>query len=1400
MAVSRRWHSVRPSEFAHEQQALDLLRKHLPDRSPFLAWSNFEFIAEDGSVNEIDALILGSDCVWLVEIKHWAGCIGGNQTTWTVTSPTGRIRHEENPLLLTNRKARKLKSLLQRQAAFRRVSVPYIQAAVFLSEPGCELSLDKIAAQHVYLDPAAAERESAPSIVNLFHDGSAHVDPARAVTHDTARAFARAMDQLGLRKRAHTQIVGDYRLTRLITENDSYQDWEAQHQRVKDDLKRIRIFTHARGAAAAHKRERKHVAQREYELLRDFQHEAILTPRQLTECELGPALVYDFDPEAQRLDHLLGADTTPPDIGTRLETVRYIAEALAYAHKRGIQHRALSPWTIELQADRPVLRDWQSGTSAADGSSVSHSRMTMHAGQEAGLIADPQAAVYVAPEVIAGQGYDPVAIDIFSLGALAYAIFSRQHPAANVDELLEKCSNGTGLLLSAVLDGAPDSLQDLIQLATDPNPDQRPSTVSEFLAMLDQVEDELTTPDPIVGANPADASKGDLLSGGFRVLRRLGSGSTSWALQVEHEAAPAEGDGPVQGILKVAKSPEHNQRLLAEAETLQNLTHSNIVRCYGTFEIDGAVAIFMEQAGDRTLGRRLREQGPLSLDLLERFGDELLSALVYLERQGVNHRDIKPENIGVGENRKRALTLKLFDFSLAQAPTSNIRAGTPPYLDPFLRLRKPPRWDLQAERFAAAMTLHEMATGTLPLWGSAGQDPVSSEEPVSLDEEKLDPSIRSGLAVFFRRALERDPRQRFDNADDMLMAWKSVFRHIDQTTLDPTDPGTDLAEIDIAPGTSLAELGLAPRTLNAAERIGATTVEELLGLPGIRFWRNRGISQRITRELRKLRDQLQKQLSQDPTLAAERPEQRSINRLVDSLTGIQLGNEEAEVLRHWLGLATTSTDSPSTSLGLCSRIDVAEATGSSRSSVEATIDKAARRWARNSWMTALRDELSAFLQLREFAATLHEAATHLLARHGCTVSGNAARLQQTCAVLQAALEVEAARQSARFALYRGAHSTLLVATPELGGGAPSTERAKYALELGRQASMLAATDPLRSARQVAQALAQVQAPPQDQPMSPERQLRLAQATAPGVALSSRLELYPVGMPAERALRLGANSLLGASRLTVPDLQQRIASRFPQAQPLPGRPQLDELLASIDFPLHWQDSEGNQPGRYVARAAPTGLTSHQTTLRRFTTTALPAASADPQTQTALDFDATMQRALASGRVLMVTAELAYLQRAAAELQQQHDLAPVSLERLLLNAMRSAAAAAGADWQVVLRADAASHNSPDWRRLRDLVQRVLPQVAQQILQDQRPLLVQHLGPLVRYGQPALIQQLRDAAADGSQPARILLLPGDADRAPVLDGTALPVITPADWAHLPRAWLENRHRATPPVKTPA
>ena len=121
----------RASEFPWERDALDWLRDQLPEADPWLAWSNLEFIDEDGRVNEVDALVLAPGALFLVEeSKAVAGVLAGDARTWTWTTE-GREYTADNPLYLANRKCKRLASLLRRQPSFirSRERLPWVEPA-----------------------------------------------------------------------------------------------------------------------------------------------------------------------------------------------------------------------------------------------------------------------------------------------------------------------------------------------------------------------------------------------------------------------------------------------------------------------------------------------------------------------------------------------------------------------------------------------------------------------------------------------------------------------------------------------------------------------------------------------------------------------------------------------------------------------------------------------------------------------------------------------------------------------------------------------------------------------------------------------------------------------------------------------------------------------------------------------------------------------------------------------------------------------------------------------------------------------------------------------------------------------------------------------------------------------
>ena len=888
------------------------------------------------------------------------------------------------------------------------------------------------------------------------------------------------------------------------------------------------------------------------------------------------------------------------------------------------------------------------------------------------------------------------------------------------------------------------------------------------------------------GVHPLDARPGDMLEHGFLMERRLGKGSTAVALKVDHD------DGG--GVLKVALDPSLNDRVRREGELLYTLSHPNIVKFFRHVELSGHEALFMAMAGAEnksgtyTLADRIREEGRLSLDLLERFGSQLLSVVQWLEERGISHRDLKPDNIGVSASgTDKSLGLMVFDLSLADTPSENIRAGTPPYLDPFLRLRKPPRWDVYAERFAAAMTLHEMATGSLPGWGDGLTDPNLVEDEVTLEVESFDPSVRPVLSEFFTKALARNHPVRFDSAEAMRRAWDRCFEAIDLPTKGDEE-GTDLpGDLEgVTRETPLLALGLSPRLLNALDRLGAHTVAEIVDLPRIRLYRNKGVGQRIVKLIRELSERLAERLAdrgrtpvstttdQGDEFPIE-PSVWSIDLLASKLVSSKTSDEEARFVRGVLGLGDNLDPFPTHG-------DVAESLGASPTEIASAVRRARDRWSGQAWMAPLRETVAELAAKHGGIMTARELAEALAATRGSTETGDA-RLRRSGAVVTAALETESDRSDSRFLLHRhgapGGGRALVLATESLDStlSASAEARAEWVRELGRLADEIAATDPLLPPARVTEVLAGA-TPPTGMPLlEPARIQRLAVESAEHAAVSSRGELYPRGMSEIRAAKLGASSLVGPTKLSSSEIRRRVASRYPEARPLPERPQLDDLLESAGLKLEW-DGQG---GVYRSSAMRSSYESS-------TSSAAMATSTDDGGLDADALDERLKRVVDTRGFLALSISPRNLAGVEQRLETMLELTPFSLEAGLIRHMRSLAEELGACWEVVVAADAEPPGSKERRLLAQLVRRAVPGLADEIANAPEPLLLTRPGLLARYRQLEPLAEVQEACQRGTAPAaRVLCIAADATMSmPVIDGHALPVVLTAAWTRPNRTWL--------------
>ncbi|NYF54063.1 BREX system serine/threonine kinase PglW [Tunturiibacter gelidoferens] len=1408
---ARRWNQFAESQFAHEREALEFLRDILPDRDPIFLYSNFEFIADDGSVNEIDTLVVTQAGVFLVELKSRGGIVTGNRHLWD-WEKDGRTITVDSPLVLANSKARKLASLLDKQRVFRGDRAPWIEALVFLSAPGISVRLPESERMRVCeREPRDKRAGILPALLQRDYYGN---ESARRPQIDlsAARRVAKALDEAGIRPSQRQRRVGDYVLQELIEENPlfAYQDFKAEHPTTKT-TRRVRLYTVA-GKDKATRESVRRAALQEFQILESLDHPGILRALDFNEHELGPAILFRREPDELRLDHYLRQRGTTLTLDIRLSLVRQITDAVRYAHTHRVVHRTLSPKSILVvhpDSDRPEVRlfNWQAGrvlaTSSNSGSPSSRTS-TLHPSQ----YSEESTLVYLAPEsVLDPRGRDPMA-DVFSLGAIAFHVFSGRPPAASATELNQTLSEHKGLPLGAALDGVTPRLQELIREATAPDLLLRTESAADLLAGLDEFEEELTRPPQEAPADPLEAKPGDMLLHSLRVLKRLGGGTNAVALLVQR------GDEIL--VLKYARKAKDSHRIEEEFRTLAELRYQLIVDAKEILSFpDGNSGFLMEYAGewDRkkeptkgdeprrdTLARELKAVGRLSLEFLSRFGEDLLQVVQYLERKGIAHRDLKPDNIGIKEYGKK-LHLKVFDFSLSNAPLDNVRVGTPPYLEPFLQLRN--RWDTAAERYSAAVILYEMATGITPRWGDGQSAPHLIEAEATIDSDLLEAPVRQGLNDFFRRSFQRNPGNRFDNATDMLIAWQGVFHSASAVDSRLSDPGAqERALQNLRPDTLISQLGLSTRALNTLDRLGILRAEELAAEAPGKFSNLRGVGNKTRREIMDLTGKLRTKLPQPaiPGRSAAPPSTPETSRdeasgpmSVDALTSLlipvessQSGKVSHKILAAFLELEDSATGVPQ----YPTQSQIAEKLGKSRAYVGQIITKGRDRWRRSiPALTPVRTELAEFLEAEGGVAQIGELAQYLLTSRGSDVTEPLARYR-AAAVVRASIEAEKLSESCRFEERRHGN-VFLVARSETPFGESALD---YAEALGKVAGTLAESDPLPSPSRVLDALRAV--PSTTPALREDRLVRLAAAAA-HVAVSPRLEIYPKNLDALRALKLAQSAIAGVIRSITPDeLRRLVRDRYPEAQPLPERPSLDRLLSEAGLELTWDNSKSE----YFAPQAP--VVASSASLHRFETVITPRLTSyvapvelPRDMEDAVEFERRLRAAYASPSYLVLATgpKLKYLELAKQNIERHFPMTVLNCEQEFLAALKREAESKGIRWDVVLRADASKPEgdgttSRDWDKLRTLAANAAVRVAGTIQSRSKSMLLTYPGLLARYGQLSILDDLADSLGDHS----LWLLAGSEHQAasPMIDGEAIPA-RPTQWAWIPLKWLDNEFR---------
>lgn len=1378
MLSEDRWHEVSESAHAHEAEGLRLLRGLLPDADPYRVWTNFEFKDSQGRWYEVDAAVLGRGALHLVELKYYSGELSGSDTKWF--RPNHRV--EDSPLLLARRKAQRFKSKLQEgfrswaasegaDPSLERWVVPYVKEAVFLHHPDLQSRLSGSAALGIFGIPGRERQMNLPPITDRVLEEPRN--RKREIDERASSALVKVMAHLDLADRREAS-AGSWSLIGAIAEGGDWQDWEASHQLVQDRRARIRFHVVPEGSSRQQHDAARRVADNEFRVLQRLHHDGLLRPDDVVDGEIGRGLVYPWDEDAQRLDLWLAGRGEQLAMDERLAVVRQVAEAMHYAHRNGVVHRGLNPralWVAERDGEPHVrIGEWQSaGFTAAE----THAPPGVTSLQHDDDVDD--AAAYRAPEGVWSPTANRVRLDIFGLGATAYFILAGRAPATGEAALRERLRDQKGLDITVDLPQASGTLREAILDATRPRASERTSDVGAFLGALSEAERALADPDTDHAVDPLDAGPGDLLDARFRVLSRLGAGSTAVGLLVTDAAAR-----DAQRVLKVARDDTAAARLADEADVLTSFRGTRrIVEFYERLSLGGRECLVLSSAGTETLADRLATGQRLSLDLLQRWGEDLFEALEILERAGIDHRDIKPANLGVlVMPSSRQQHLVLFDFSLSRASASALTAGTAPYLDPFLGGRRS-TYDRAAERYAAAVVLFQMATGATPFYGDPEAHPAAVDDEVTLDRSMFDPSVADDLMAFFRTALARDASQRHETGVDMRNEWRQALVPGTNTTTADGDDRAAKAHL----GTALTASGLTPRALSLLEQFDVNTVGDLLAIDVVRLNAASGVAQATKREVAQRHKQWRNRLG---------PVQHTVPR-EDAL--LPTVSEIAEVFTKAVGkrsksratlLATILGKEPTVD-PLAPQTDLAKA-----------LDLSAQRIGQllNDIQSSLGADKAALDLIMALERVLDERITDL---------GGVATVDEITATLTAAMPHEPPttttdrRIAGLVRILVDRHRLLVTTDPESAlvwrrhGGRFALAATDGALldvaeAVGARAQQLMTGidggAEVVPADRVQAELAAVVGSGQDSPQlfTPGRLAALGASLADGLAASTQGELHSRGLGSASAMALAIGAV-GPTRTFKPqELIDRVTARFP-GLPTIASGNLRAVVEASGLDLAW-DAE-------TRVYAPYQLTEHTTATDSRLPTAVPVDDAPLSAVGTVG-----QRLLDSRRsrsFLMLGVPGDQIERITAIVtSDRFGARAFNVTERFLHHLRATndALTKPVPWAAVRQADAEPTTSRGGRGLRKLAEQAIAHVVEEITElladaEQAPVLLTEASPLARYGQTGALTRWSDLSRPREQALWLLLPQLVGHQGALLEGVPVQS-SPNQFVAVDRAWI--------------
>ena len=246
---------------------------------------------------------------------------------------------------------------------------------------------------------------------------------------------------------------------------------------------------------------------------------------------------------------------------------------------------------------------------------------------------------------------------------------------------------------------------------------------------------------------------------------------------------------------------ERRLRFRREAQAAAALDHPHIAVIHEVGEHEGNLFIVMQYLEGQSLGK-LIGQRPLPLKEWLRLAIPIAEGLTHAHKHGIVHRDLKPDNVmltnegqvklldfglakllepeaqpGGGPDRDEELNSRLATISRELTRAGNVM-GTIAYMSP--EQARGESVDHRSDLFSFGVILYEMARGERPFKGKSEIESLHStiaQDPQPLSQRTG--GIPTEVERVVRKAMEKEPERRYQDAADLATDLKNLKRDLD---------------------------------------------------------------------------------------------------------------------------------------------------------------------------------------------------------------------------------------------------------------------------------------------------------------------------------------------------------------------------------------------------------------------------------------------------------------------------------------------------------------------------------------------------------------------------------------------------------------------------------------------